>query len=97
MVQYMVEACKDKNCPKHGTLKVRGVLQKGKVVSTKAKKTAVVEIQYIRFVPKYERYEKRKSRVKVHVPECVSVKEGDSVKIGECRRISKTKSRVIIS
>ncbi|MGC8851180.1 MAG: 30S ribosomal protein S17, partial [Candidatus Micrarchaeia archaeon] len=53
-------------------------------------------IDYQRKVPKYERFEKRRSRIHVHVPECMNVKEGDRVLIGECRKLSKTKAHVVI-
>ncbi|MBI5229159.1 30S ribosomal protein S17 [Candidatus Micrarchaeota archaeon] len=90
------EACNDKNCPRHGHLKIRGAVRTGVVVSTKAKKTAVVEIHYLRKVPKFERLEKRKSKIHAHVPDCIKVREGETVRIGECRKISKTKSHVVI-
>ena len=45
---------------------------------------------------KFERYEKRRTRIKVHNPECINAKEGDIVKISECRPLSKTKNFVII-
>ncbi|MFH0972314.1 MAG: 30S ribosomal protein S17 [Candidatus Micrarchaeota archaeon] len=88
--------CTDERCPKHGSLRTRGRIFEGKVVSTKAKKTAVVEIQYLRKVQKYERYEKRRSKIHVHIPDCNTVKEGDTIKLMECRKISKTKAFVII-
>lgn len=88
--------CNDPRCPNHGGLKVRGFIREAKVVSAKERQSAVVQIDYIRKVPKYERYEKRRSRLHVHVPRCMTVKEGDNVLIGECRKLSKTKSHVII-
>ncbi len=87
--------CKDRNCPFHGNLRIRGKIRQGVVVSTKSNKTAVVEWTYLKKVPKYKRYMKSRSRVMVHNPSCVSAKVGDVVKIGECRPISKTKSFVI--
>ncbi len=88
--------CKDVRCPRHGHLRTRGRIFEGKVVSTKARKTAVIELQYIRKVPKYERFEKRRGKLHVHVPECFSVKEGDTIKAMECRKLSKTKAFVIL-
>jgi len=66
------------------------------VVSNKPKNTVVVEREYLHFVPKYERYERRKSRINAHKPECMEINVGDKVKIGECKKISKTKSFVVI-
>jgi small subunit ribosomal protein S17 len=88
--------CNDKNCPWHGKLSLRGKLLEGKVVSTRAQKTAIVEREYFHYVPKYERYERRRSRIPAHNPPCIDAKVGDRVKIAECRRLSKTKAFVII-
>lgn len=77
-------------------LSVRGKLIEGKIIKMKAKKTAQVEVKTIKFIPKYERYLVRKSKYAVHVPEGVSVSVGDDVLCGETRKISKTKSFVII-
>jgi small subunit ribosomal protein S17 len=73
----------------------RGITLRGKVVSAKAKKTAIVQIEGIKYVPKFERYKRTRSRLAVHVPEGTNVKEGDNVVIWETRKISKTKSFVI--
>ena len=48
------------------------------------------------FIKKYERYEKRKSKINVHKPDCLSVNVGDSVKVAECRPLSKTKHFVLV-
>jgi small subunit ribosomal protein S17 len=88
--------CDDKNCPFHGELGVRGHSLDGVVVSTKMDKTAIVERNYLRYVEKYERYEKRTSRYAVHNPSCLGTKVGDNVTIMECRPISKTVSFVIV-
>ncbi|WP_456329816.1 30S ribosomal protein S17 [Archaeoglobus sp.] len=87
--------CVDKNCPFHGTLSVRGQLLRGKVVKTYGK-TAVIERELIRYVPKFERYMKKRSKLHAHNPRCIRAKPGDIVTIGECRPISKTKSFVIL-
>ncbi|RLI83012.1 30S ribosomal protein S17 [Archaeoglobales archaeon] len=89
------DVCKDKNCPFHGTLPVRGQVLKGKVVKVYGK-TAVIERELIRFVPKYERYMKKRSKLHAHNPSCINAKPGDFVTIAECRPISKTKSFVIV-
>ena len=89
------ENCNDKNCPIHGSLSVRGRTFNGIVASSKASKSAVVEWGRLYAVPKYERYEKRKTRIMVHNPLCINAKEGDFVEIKECRPLSKTKKFVI--
>ncbi len=92
----MTEKCNDKKCPKHGNLKVRGNIFVGKVISAKRDKTITVEREITHFIPKYERYLKKKSKIHAHVPSCIKVKEGDNVEIGETRKLSKTKSFVVL-
>lgn len=89
--------CNDPNCPWHGYLKVRGIAITGKVVSTAMQRTVVVEKERLHYLPKYERYEKRTSRYKAHLPECIDVKKNDIVTIMECRPISKTVHFVVVS
>ncbi|MBK5190905.1 MAG: 30S ribosomal protein S17 [Methanosarcinales archaeon] len=88
--------CEDVDCPFHGTLPVRGQILEGEVVSDKAPKTVVVQRVYLKKIPKYERYEKRRSKIHAHNPPCINAKVGDVVKIAECRPLSKTKSFVVI-
>ena len=90
------EKCEDPNCPFHGTLPVRGQILEGIVTSNKAERTITVERSFYKFIRKYERYEKRKSKIKAHLPDCMNVNVGDSVKIAECRPLSKTKNFVVI-
>jgi small subunit ribosomal protein S17 len=88
--------CNDPKCPWHGRLSVRGKVLDGIVASTRAQKTAVIEREYLHFIPKYERYEKRRGRISAYKPECISAKVGDKVRIAECRPVSKTKSFVVV-
>ncbi|MBI5061713.1 MAG: 30S ribosomal protein S17 [Candidatus Aenigmarchaeota archaeon] len=88
--------CNSDKCPWHGHLKIRGRVLQGKVVSDKGSDTAVVEWNYYNYIPKYERYERRKTRMPVHSPTCIGARTGDIVTIGECRPLSKTKRFVII-
>jgi len=90
------EVCEDEYCPFHGKLPVRKKMIEGLVVSSKAQKSAVIERQYLTFLPKYERYERRHSRIAAYNPICISAKEGDWVKIAECRPLSKTKHHVVV-
>jgi len=48
------------------------------------------------FVPKYDRYMKRRSRVPAHAPPCMDVAVGDTVRIAETRPLSKTKSHALV-
>ena len=90
------EKCEDPNCPFHGTLSVRGQVLEGIVKSNKAERTITVERSFYKFIRKYERYEKRKSKINAHIPDCIHVNVGDAVKIAECRPLSKTKNFVVI-
>jgi small subunit ribosomal protein S17 len=89
-------ACEDPHCPFHGTLPVRGQTIEGTVVSTRMQRTAVIERQYLRYIQKFERYEKRTKRLNVHSPPCLDLKAGDRVQVMECRPIAKTVSFVAI-
>lgn len=91
----MAAECNDKNCPKHGNISTRGMKKTGKIVSTKTKRTAVVEMDIVKHLPKYKRWARDKSRVSVHCPDCMNVEVGDEVLFEETKKISKTKSWVI--
>lgn len=95
-VKLSKESCKDKNCPFHGSLKVRGRLFTGMIIKTDAHKSATIEFERSCYVAKYERHEKRRTRLRVHNPSCIDAKKGDKVKVSECRPLSKTKKFVII-
>lgn len=88
--------CKDNHCPFHGTLPVRGTVLSGTVVSAKMQGTVVVEREHMKYVPKFERYQKRTSRYLAHSPPCQQAKLGDKVTIMECRPLSKRVSYVVI-
>jgi small subunit ribosomal protein S17 len=94
-VKLPKKECNDKHCPFHGSLAVRGQIFRGKVVKT-YEKSAVIEREMLRKIPKYERYLKKRSKIHAHNPLCIDAKPGDMVTIAECRPISKTKSFVIV-
>ncbi len=87
--------CDDPRCPIHGRLKTRGTRFAGLVVSSKAKRTAIVKIDYTIYLYKYERYLRKHSRIAAHNPDCINAKAGDTVNVAEARRLSKTKSFAI--
>ncbi len=88
--------CHDPKCPIHGSVKTRGALLTGKVVSAKAAKTAIVEIGYTVYLHKYERYLRKRSRIPAYNPTCLAAKAGDTVQIAETRPLSKTKSFAVV-
>jgi small subunit ribosomal protein S17 len=90
------KSCDDRNCPFHGTLKVRGRILEGTVVSAKMDKSVIVKRDYQFYVPKFKRYERRHSHIPAHNPPCLNAKEGDVVKVAECHPISKTISFVVV-
>jgi len=88
--------CTDKKCPFHGKVKTHGRKIKGIVIGKDLHGTAKVEwIRKVK-IPKYERFEIRRSRVKAHNPACINAEKGDIVIIQETRPLSKTKHFVII-
>jgi len=95
-VKLPKQSCEDKKCPFHGNLKVRGRLFTGTVINTDAHKSATIEFERSYYVVKYERHEKRITKLRVHNPSCIDAKKGDKVKVSECRPLSKTKKFVII-
>jgi len=90
------KACDDRNCPFHGELSVRGRVLEGVVHTSKMDKTVIVDREYTQFSTKFVRYERRHGHIPSHNPPCIDVKEGDRVKIVECRPISKTVSFVVV-
>ncbi|MEA2034984.1 MAG: 30S ribosomal protein S17 [Euryarchaeota archaeon] len=88
--------CDDVNCPFHGTLPVRGQVITGKVVSDRMQGSVVIARDYLQYVKKYKRYEKRSSKIHAHNPPCISATVGDTVRIAECRPLSKTKKFVVV-
>lgn len=95
-VEEPEEECGDANCPFHGDVSVRGSSFTGEVESRKMERSATVRWEYSEKVPKYERYERRNTKVTSHVPACLDVSEGDEVRVVETRPISKTKSSVVV-
>ncbi len=90
------KTCNDPKCVFHGDVKVRGRIFTGTVVSSAMQRTATVEWPRISLVRKYERYLTKRSKVKAHNPDCISAKKGDKVKLGETRKLSKTKNFMIL-
>ncbi|MBI5047016.1 30S ribosomal protein S17 [Candidatus Micrarchaeota archaeon] len=92
----MTEKCDDKKCFRHGGVKVRGENLTGRVVSSKAKHTVVVERDTTEFSSKYRKWFRGHSHIAAHNPVCISAKVGDRVYLGETRKLSKTKSWTVL-
>jgi small subunit ribosomal protein S17 len=95
MAKKQIE-CNDKKCPFHGTTRLRGLKLEGTIIKTDTHRSATFEKDRKFFIGKYERYEKRRTRLHVHNPSCVNAQKGDKVSIMECKPLSKTKKFVII-
>lgn len=80
----------DKKCPFTGLVSIRGRILTGTVVSTKMHRTLVIRRDYLHYVPKYNRYEKRHKNISAHVSPAFRVEDGDQVTVGQCRPLSKT-------
>jgi len=80
----------DKKCPFTGNVSIRGRILTGKVKSTKMNRTIVVRRDYLHYIKKYQRYEKRHTNISAHISPCFRCHEGDHVTIGQCRPLSKT-------
>jgi small subunit ribosomal protein S17 len=88
--------CEDRNCPFHGGLKLRGRIFTGTVVKNRMTNAITVQIDYNKYNNKYQRYERRNSKISVHLPPCIEVAPGDVVRFMQCRKISKTIASVVI-
>lgn len=88
--------CMDKKCPFHGEVTVKGEMVKGKVIKKDINRTATIEWFRPYFIPKYERYEIRRSRIRTHNPACINAGIGHEVVVARTRPLSKTKNHTII-
>ncbi|XP_057298401.1 40S ribosomal protein S11-like [Hydractinia symbiolongicarpus] len=81
----------DKKCPFTGNVSIRGRILTGVVRSTKMKRTIVIRRDYLHYIKKYQRYEKRHKNLSAHMSPCFrDVSLGDLVTVGQCRPLSKT-------
>lgn len=60
-------------------------LPTGVVKSTKMHRTIIVRRDYLHYIKKYQRFEKRHTNIAAHISPCFRAKEGDLVTIGQCR------------
>tara|TARA_Y100000310_G_C20666797_1_gene807969 strand:+ start:461 stop:808 length:348 start_codon:yes stop_codon:yes gene_type:complete len=88
--------CTDKKCPFHGEINVKKELLKGKIIKKDINGSATIEWQKTHQVQKYERYEVRRSRLRVHNPACIDAPLGVGVVVARTRPLSKVKNHVII-
>jgi len=92
-------SCADKFCPVHGSkpLKLRGRIFEGKVIK-KFVGRVVISFERMFYVRKYERYEKRRTKLHARLPDCLrdEINIGDVIQIAECRPVSKIIHAVVV-
>ena len=91
------EVCKDKDCPFHGKLKIRGRTFEGKVIR-KFPRRITIGFERMIYIRKYERYAKSKTKIHARLPMCMENKIdiGDTVLVRECRPLSKIIHFIVI-
>ena len=94
--ELAMKNCSDRHCPFHAHWKLRGRVFTGTIIKKDAHHTVTIEWPRLYYLKKYERFEKRRTRVKAHNPLCINAEIGNHVKIMESKPISKTKAFVII-
>jgi len=80
----------DRKCPWTGNVNIRGKLITGVIKTTKMKNTVIIRKDYLHYIKKYNRFEKRHKNTPVHVSPAFRVKAGDEIMAGQCRPLSKT-------
>jgi small subunit ribosomal protein S11e len=80
----------DKKCPFTGNVSIRGRLMRGIVHSIKSKPSIVIRRNYLHYVQKYQRYQKRHKNFTVHCSPAFEPNVGDEVIVGQTRPLSKT-------
>jgi small subunit ribosomal protein S11e len=81
----------DKKCPFTSNVTIRGRIFKGVVLSNKMARTVVLRRDYLHYIKKYNRFEKRHHNLPAHLsPVFARTRIGDVVTVGQCRPLSKT-------
>ena len=92
-------SCDDQFCPEHGVkkLKLRGRVFQGTVIK-KLHGRVTIQFERILKVRKYERYEKRRTKLHARLPDCLAgdINVGDLIEIAECRPLSKMIHFVVV-
>ncbi len=77
------------------TVSARGRVFEG-VITKHFPKRVVIEIERTMFVPKYERFYKKKTRIHARIPDGMHVGVGDLIRVQECRPLSKIIHHIVI-
>jgi len=81
----------DKKCPFTSDVSIRGRIFKGVVLSNKMKRTVILRRDYLHYIKKYNRFEKRHHNLPAHLsPAFARTQIGNVVTVGQCRPLCKT-------
>ncbi|XP_004707454.1 40S ribosomal protein S11-like [Echinops telfairi] len=81
----------DKKCPFTDNISIRGRILSGVVTKMKMQRTIVICRDYLHYIRKDNRFEKRHKNMSVHLfPSFGDVQISDIVTVGKCRPLSKT-------
>merc|ERR1712028_15807 len=83
--------------PITGNVSIRGKILRGVVHNNKMKNTITLRRDYLHYISKYRRYEKRHKMISAHCSPCFDARPGDMVMVGQCRPLSKTVKFNVIS
>merc|ERR1712029_1282144 len=79
----------DKKCPVTGNVSISGSILTGTITKMKMQRTVIIRRDYLLYIKKYNRFEKRHKNMAVHLsPWFRDVKVGDVATVGECRPLS---------
>merc|ERR1711904_344493 len=67
-----------------------GKILKGMAISCKMKRTIIIRRNYLHYIKKFNRFEKRHTNLAAHCSPAFDVKEGDILTVGQCRPLCKT-------
>ena len=89
--------CKDRCCPFHGKISLRGRSFFG-YVTKKFPRRVVIEFERTIYIKKYERYAARKTKIHARLSDCMwnNVNIGDYIEVKETRPISKIINFVVL-
>jgi small subunit ribosomal protein S11e len=81
----------DHKCPFTGNVSIRGRILTGTIATMKMARTITIRRDYLHYIKKYNRYEKRHKKLSAHMsPAFLDVQLGDIATVGQCRPLSKT-------
>ncbi|XP_033027626.1 40S ribosomal protein S11-like [Lacerta agilis] len=80
-----------KKCLFTGNVSIQGRILSGVVTKIKMQRTILISRDYLHYIHKYNRFEKRHKNMSVHLSPCFrDVQIGHIVTVGECRPLRKT-------